>query len=120
MLLTELPTLPPAAAFDDVFDVRVEIHPGAPGTPMVAEIGGELDIVSAPWVRKTLLRAIRRHGAVICVDLQGVTFLDCSGVNMLLATARGARLEGGRMQVVRASARAWRVITLLGLQGELR
>ena len=48
-----------------------------------------------------------------------MTFLDCSGVSVLLATARRARLEGGRMRVIRPSAAAWRVITLLGLQDVL-
>jgi anti-sigma B factor antagonist len=93
--------------------MRVEIRPGV---PVVAEIGGEIDVVSAPRLRETLLLAIRRHGPEIRADLAGVTFLDSSGVHVLLATARRARLEGGRLQVIRPSAPAWRVITLLGLQ----
>lgn len=93
--------------------MRVEIHPGV---PVVAEIGGELDVVSAPRLRETLLLAIRRHGPVICADLGGVTFLDSSGVHVLVATARRAWLEGGHLEVIRPSARAWRVITLLGLE----
>jgi anti-anti-sigma factor len=114
MLPTDLSTRPMASA--DALDIHVDIHPGV---PVVAEIGGEIDVASAPWLRETLLLAVRRHGPMICVDLRGVTFLDCSGVNVLLATARRALLEGGRMQVVRPSAQAWRLITLLGLQGVL-
>jgi anti-anti-sigma factor len=53
------------------------------------------------------------------VDLHGVAFLNCSGVSVLLATARRAGLEGGRMRVTRPSAQAWRVITLLRLQSVL-
>jgi anti-anti-sigma factor len=87
-----------------------------PGDPAIAEISGEMDIASAAWLRDGLLLAIRRHGPAICVDLHGVTFLDCSGIGVLLATARRARLEGGWMRVVRPSATAWHVITLLGLQ----
>ncbi len=104
---------PPAFASFDALDLRVVIHPGVPA---IAEISGEMDIASASWVRETLLLAIRHHGPAISVDLQGVTFLDCSGISVLLATARRARLEGGQMRVVRPSARAWQVITLLGLQ----
>jgi anti-anti-sigma factor len=104
---------PPAFASFDALDLRVEIYPGVPA---IAEISGEMDIASASWLRETLLLAIRCHGPAISVDLHGVTFLDCSGINVLLATARRARLEGGRMRVVRPSARAWHVITLLGLQ----
>jgi anti-sigma B factor antagonist len=110
------PARPPAFASGDALDMHVEIHPGVPA---VAEIGGEIDMASAPWLRETLLLAIRRHGPVICVDLQGVTFLDCSGVTVLLATARRARLEGGRMQVIRPSAQARRVLTLLGFHDVL-
>ena len=82
----------------------------------VAEVSGDIDIATAPWLCETLLLAIQRYGPAIDVDLHGVTFLDCAGVNALLATARRARLEGGQVRVTRLSARAWRVISLLGLQ----
>jgi anti-anti-sigma factor len=107
---------PPAPASFDTLNLQVKIHPGAPA---VVEISGEIDITSAAWLRETLLLAIRRHGPAIRTDLRGVTFLDCSGVNVLLATARRAWLEGGWLRVVRPSAQAWRVITLLSLQDVL-
>jgi anti-sigma B factor antagonist len=107
---------PPACAACGPLGLQVDIHPGAPA---VAEVSGEIDIASASWLRETLLLAIRRHGPAINVDLRGVTFLDCSGISALLATARRARLEGGRMRVVRASAPARRVIRLLSLQDVL-
>jgi anti-sigma B factor antagonist len=107
---------PPARACADALGLRVDIHPGVPA---VAEVSGEVDIASASWLRETLLVAIQRHGPAIGVDLHGVTFLDCSGVGVLLATARRAWLEGGRMRVIRPSAPAWRVITLLCLQDVL-
>jgi anti-sigma B factor antagonist len=107
------PERPPLSAFGDALDLRVEVRPGPPA---VAEISGNIDVGSAPWLREKLLLAIRRHGPALCVDLHGVAFLDCSGVSVLLATARRAGLEGGRMRVTRPSAQAWRVITLLRLQ----
>ena len=116
MPLTRSPARQPASASFDAVDLHVGIHPGVPA---VAEISGEIDIASAPRLRETLLMAIRRHGPAICVDLQGVTFLDCSGIHVLLATARRAWLEGGWLRVVRPSAQAWRVVTLLGLQDVL-
>jgi anti-sigma B factor antagonist len=104
---------PPASDSVDTLGLRVEIRLGVPA---VAEVSGDIDIATAPWLRETLLVAIQRYGPAISVDLHGVTFLDCAGVNVLLATARRARLEGGHVQVIRWSPRAWRVITLLGLQ----
>jgi anti-anti-sigma factor len=104
---------PSASASFDAPGLRVEIRPGF---PTVAEVSGDVDIATAPWLRETLLLAIQRYGPAISVDLHGVTFLDCAGVNALLATARRARLEGGHAQVTRSSAPAWRIISLLGLQ----
>jgi anti-anti-sigma factor len=106
----------PTSCGTSAHGLQVDIHPGVPA---VAEISGEIDIASASWLRETLLLAIRCYGPAICVDLRGVTFLDCSGVSALLATARRARLEGGRMRVTGPSAQARRVIALLGLRDVL-
>ena len=116
MPLTCSPGRPLVLAAEDGLTLRIAIHPGIPA---VAEITGEIDIASASWLRETLLLAIRQHGPALHVDLHGVTFLDCSGINALLATARRARLEDGRMRVIRPSAQALRVIKLLGLRGVL-
>lgn len=87
-----------------------------PGTPPIVEIYGEIDIQSAPDLREELLRAIRRRGPQLALDLGGVTFMDCAGINVLLATRRRAQLEGGWIRVVRASPGAQRTISLLGLE----
>lgn len=109
------PTLPtwPVRDLTGPADLRVGIRPGA---PPVVEVCGEIDIQSAPQLGDELLRLVRRHGPQLALDLAGVTFLDCAGVNVLLATRRRARLEGGWVQVTRASPRARRTISLLGLQ----
>jgi anti-anti-sigma factor len=116
MSLTCSPERPSARGSGGAPGLQADIHPGV---PVVAEIRGEIDIASASWLRETLLLAIRCHGPAIGVDLRGVTFLDCSGISALLATARRARLEGGRMRVISPSAPARRVIGLLGLQDVL-
>ena len=103
----------PARDLTEPADLRVGIRPGA---PPVVEICGEIDIQSAPQLRDELLRVVRRHGPQLALDLAGVTFLDCAGVNVLLATRRRARLEGGWVRVTQASPRARRTISLLGLQ----
>lgn len=109
------PNLPawPARDLNEPVALRVGIRPG---TPTVVVICGEIDIHSAPRLRDELLRVVRRHGPQLALDLAGVTFFDCAGVNVLLATRRRARLENGWVQVTQASSRARRTISLLGLQ----
>lgn len=116
MLLTSPLAEPSAAGSADVPDLRVAVHPGV---PLVVVLCGEVDIESAPWLRDELLRMMRRHGPQIALDLDGVTFLDCAGINVLLATRRRALLAGGCVRVVCPSPRAWRIISLLGLQDVL-
>ena len=79
-------------------------------------IRGELDVQSSPQLRDQLLQVIRRYGAQLALDLGGVTFMDCAGINVLLATGRRAQLEGGWIRVTRASPWVRRIITLTGLQ----
>ena len=87
-----------------------------PGSPLVVEIRGEIDIQSAPELRDELLRVIRRCGPELALDLVGVTFMDCAGLNVLLATSRRAQLEEGSVRIIRASPRVRRMISLLGLE----
>ena len=86
--------------------------------PLVVGVSGEIDIASAPKLRDELLSAVRRHGARLALDLGGVTFMDCAGINALLAARRHARLEGGWVRVARASRRARNVLMLTGLHRE--
>lgn len=79
-------------------------------------ISGEIDIQSGPQLRDQLLGIMRRHGARLALDLADVTFIDCAGINVLLATRRRARLEGGSLRVLRASPRILRIIALTRLQ----
>ena len=116
MTLTR-PSAPlPASDSDGDAGLRVRVRPGV---PLVVRVYGELDAESAPGLRDELLRIMRRHGSCLLLDLAGVSFLDCAGINVLLATRRRARLEGGWLRVVHPSAAAWRVISLLGLQDVL-
>jgi anti-anti-sigma factor len=85
------------------------------GTPSVIEIGGEIDVLSAPDLREELLHLIRRHGQQLALDLSGVTFMDCAGVGVLMATRRRAQLEGGWLRIVGASGPVRRTIQVLGL-----
>jgi anti-sigma B factor antagonist len=94
-------------------DLRVAV---CPGSPLVVKIRGEIDIQSASQLRDELLRVIRRHGPQLALDLAGVTFMDCAGLTVLLATRRRAELEEGSVRVIRASPRVLRVISLLGLE----
>jgi anti-anti-sigma factor len=105
----QLPVSDPTETADLRMAVRL-------GSPLVVEIRGEIDIQSAAELRDELLRVIRRCGPELALDLAGVTFLDCAGLTVLLATRRRAQLEEGSVRIIRASPWVLRVISLLGLE----
>jgi anti-sigma B factor antagonist len=109
---TRLMPRPPVSDRTDTADLRVVVRSG---NPLVVEICGEIDIQSAPALRDELLQVIRHYGPQLALDVSGVTFMDCAGINVLLATRRRAQLEDGSVRVIRASPRVRRMISLLGL-----
>jgi anti-sigma B factor antagonist len=48
---------------------------------------GEIDIASAPSLERTLRDYAAEGCGLLEVDLDGVRFMDCSGINLLLRTA---------------------------------
>jgi anti-anti-sigma factor len=77
------------------------IRPGAPVATV--EVAGELDLESGTYLHELLRCIMQARGAHLALDLSGVTFIDCSGVNALLASWRDARALGGWMHVTGTS-----------------
>jgi anti-sigma B factor antagonist len=109
-----LPVPPPRNPVDST-DLQVDVLSAA---PLVVKVSGEIDIATGPKLREELLGVMRRSGARLALDLGGVTFMDCAGISVLLAARRHARLEGGRVRVLRASRRVRIVLMLTGLHQE--
>lgn len=77
---------------DLVFDLAVE--PG-PDAARVA-LHGELDLGSAG----RLERALAEHPGPLVLDLRGLTFMDSTGVRILLEAADTARSENRFLEVL--------------------
>ena len=107
--------VPPPRDTPDHMVLQVDVVSTA---PLVVTVSGEIDIASGPKLREELLGVMRRHGARLALDLSGVTFMDCAGINALLAALRRARVKDGWVRVPRASRRARKVFMLTGLHQE--
>ena len=76
---------------------------------------GEIDLYTAPTLREAALTALRQHGSTLRVDLRDVTFMDSTGLEVLLATLRRAELEGGSLTLCRPTSAVRRIIEVTGL-----
>ena len=82
------------------------------------EIGGEIDLHSAPQLRVALLKsteAIEGAAPRVLVDLSEVTFVDSTGVGVLVGALKRARENGGDLHFCGAKARVQRVFEITGL-----
>ena len=79
---------------------------------------GELDIATAPELVEILAR-LRHHHHPVVVDLAEVTFMDSTGLTMLMDAHREAEESAWTFSVRRASPAVRRVFVLAGVNGVL-
>lgn len=83
----------------------------------VIEVRGELDLATAPILTEALQTAVQ-PGGVITLDVRGLSFIDSSGLKVLLDAARG--LDGRGKLVLRSPVDAVvRVLEISGVIGHL-
>ena len=83
-------------------------------TPCLVIICGEIDIATTGNLRDALTTALTR-GPHIEADLSAVTFMDASGIGVLLAARRQAAEAGGSLTLRAPSAVVRRLTEILGL-----
>ncbi|MCR6032788.1 anti-sigma factor antagonist [Nocardioides sp. zg-579] len=80
-------------------------------------VTGELDVLSAPGLRGAVARRSAEGCSSVVLDLDGVTFIDCTGLSALLACQQEVAASGGTLSVAALSAAVTRVIELTGTAG---
>ena len=81
---------------------------------------GEIDIETVKDARGTLQEAcVLDPAATVLVDMSAVTFIDSTGLGMLVGASRRMRAAGGDLRLTDPSPRVLIVIELTGLSGTL-
>ncbi len=87
--------------------LRIPDRSGAADGNITVRVCGELDMDSEEQLRSALEDSVSRCVRHVELDLSGVTFCDCSGLNLLLA-ARWRAVRQGKTLTVRAASPAVR------------
>lgn len=91
-------------------DFRVETH--TTGRAITLAAIGELDLVSSPALQEELDRAIGSDIEVIVLDLRRLSFMDSSGLHVLVRGQQRAREAGRRFFLTRGSEQVQRLLDL--------
>lgn len=99
----------------EVGDLRISVT-AAPGPP-VLEVVGEVDAHTCSRLKAALdeLLAPGERGPDIVIDMAGVTFLDSSGLRVLLGAAKEAEDLGGHVRLRAPSDGVVRLLEITGL-----
>jgi anti-anti-sigma factor len=82
-------------------------------------LAGELDLATAEAVQSALERAERGDARSIVLDLSRVTFMDSTGVRIVLNAEARSRLATHRLSVRRGRATVQRVFEICGVDALL-
>jgi anti-anti-sigma factor len=82
------------------------------GSPAIVQASGELDVASAPQLRASLVAL--DQGAVI-LDMAAVTFMDSSGISVLLGAHQRAVDLGHQLTVRSPSPQVTKVLAITGV-----
>jgi anti-sigma B factor antagonist len=89
------------------------------GDVAVLSAEGEVDVATAPVLRRAL-DGLGAGTQTVVIDLAGVTFLDSTGLGVLIGARRRLLPTGVRMLVINAIPTVWRVFKITGLVEPLR
>jgi anti-sigma B factor antagonist len=82
-------------------------------------LSGELDISTAPHLEGSLDRLSTAWPGVVIIDLRSLSFLDSTGLRLILRAHSQAGENGGRLMLVRGPAVVHRVFEMTRLEDEL-
>ena len=85
------------------------------GASTVLEVRGEVDLHSAAQLRDRLLKVIAAGRQLVVVDLTGLSFLDSTGLGVLVAARNEAQQAGAALRLVCPSDRMLKLFRITGL-----
>jgi anti-anti-sigma factor len=75
-----------------------------------------LDVAASPFLREELRKLVEEHGNLFVeLDLEGMTFIDSTGIGVLVGALRRLRNNGGELTLANPRASAMRVLEIAGL-----
>lgn len=85
------------------------------GSVSVLEVGGEVDLYTAPKLREKLVELVAAGHTTIVVDMTGVEFLDSTGLGVLVGGLKRVRSHDGSLSLVCNEERVLKLFRITGL-----
>ncbi len=95
--------------------MRVDARVTPDGRAGVIVAQGEMDLAAAPRLREALTDHLTAGRSHLLMDLTAVTFIDSTGLGVLVGAAKKAGGLGGSLRIVCSNERVLRLLAITGI-----
>ena len=95
-------------------ELTLNVYSEATGFTVIA-VGGEIDVYTAPKLREKLISLVEAGSYQLIVDMEGVEFLDSTGLGVLVGGLKRVRAHDGWIDLVCRQSRILRIFRITGL-----
>ncbi|MDQ3783503.1 MAG: STAS domain-containing protein [Actinomycetota bacterium] len=85
------------------------------GSHSVVQVRGEIDVYTAPKLRERLIELVSEGSYHIVVDLEGVDFLDSTGLGVLVGALKRVKSNDGTLSLICTQDKILKIFEITGL-----
>ena len=81
----------------------------------IVAVGGEIDVYTAPKLRDKITELVGEGHHDLVIDMEGVDFLDSTGLGVLVGGLKKVRAHDGSLQLICTQDRLLKIFRITGL-----
>jgi anti-sigma B factor antagonist len=81
----------------------------------VVDVKGEIDVYTAPKLREKLIELVSEGSYDVVVNLEGVDFLDSTGLGVLVGALKRVKAHDGSLSLVCTQDKILKIFKITGL-----
>lgn len=85
------------------------------GDYAVVDVKGEIDVYTAPKLREKLIELVSEGSYKVIVNLEGVDFLDSTGLGVLVGALKRVKAHDGSLALVCTQDKILKIFKITGL-----
>jgi len=94
--------------------LKVETRTPREGVAVIV-LGGEVDVYTSPRLKQEMVDLLNRGQVNLIVDLNGIEYLDSTGLGVLIGGLKRAREREGDLRLICDNMRILRIFEITGL-----
>ena len=95
--------------------MELDIRDERRGDLCVFTLAGEVDVYTAPKLKERMVAQVDAGCSKLLIDMEAVTFIDSSGLGVLVSALRRARERDGGVRIVCSRENILKIFRITGL-----